>query len=83
MWLIMTKGIMVIKTKIGKWKKVIEELKLIHQIKQISTLTGIYDILVEIQVNEMDELNEIMLEKVDTIEGIISTNTFIVLKDYK
>ncbi|MHA1309793.1 MAG: Lrp/AsnC family transcriptional regulator [Candidatus Helarchaeota archaeon] len=74
---------MVIKAESGKWKQIIDQLKSIKQIKQISSLTGIFDIMVEIHVNEMEELNEIMINKIDMIEGITNTNTFIVLKDYK
>ncbi|MHA1231419.1 MAG: Lrp/AsnC family transcriptional regulator [Candidatus Helarchaeota archaeon] len=79
----MIKALMVIKAETGKWKDVIESLKGITHIKQISALTGIYDILLEIQVKEMEELNDVILEKIDKIDGIISTNTFIVLKDFK
>ncbi len=79
----MIKALMVIKAETGKWKDVIESLKSITHIKQISALTGIYDILLEIQVKEMEELNDVILEKIDKIDGIISTNTFIVLKDFK
>jgi len=79
----MIKALMVIKAETGKWKEVVDELKSISQIKQISTLTGIYDLMVEIQVDQMEELNEIMLNNIDKINGILETNTFIVLKDYK
>lgn len=79
----MIKGLMVIKAESGQWKEVVEKLMDIPQIKQISTLAGIYDLMVELQVEEMEDLNHIMLEKIDVIDGIISTNTFIVLKDYK
>ncbi|MHA1269983.1 MAG: Lrp/AsnC family transcriptional regulator [Candidatus Helarchaeota archaeon] len=79
----MIRALMVVKAKTGKWKEIVENLKSIEQIKQISTLTGIYDLMLEIQVERMEELNEVMLEKIDIIDGILSTNTFIVLKDYK
>jgi Lrp/AsnC family transcriptional regulator for asnA, asnC and gidA len=79
----MIKGLMVIKAESGKWKSVVQELMELPQVKQISSLAGIYDLMVELQVEEMEDLNDVMLGKIDLIDGIISTNTFIVLKDYK
>jgi len=79
----MIKGLMVIKTESGKWKNVVEALKPIKEIKQISSLAGIYDLMVEIHVEKMETLNDIMLDKIDGIDGIINTTTFIVLKDFK
>jgi len=63
--------------------QVIRELKKIDRIEQIYTLSGIYDLMIELKINNIEELDDILVNKIDQIEGIINTNTFIVLKEYK
>lgn len=64
-------------------KKVIDELKTIPQIKKVMSLTGDYDILAEIEVETSEELYEIFSEKIDQIEGIIASNTHVVMKAWE
>ena len=79
----MIKCFTVIKVNIGKMDQVIRELKKIDRIEQIYTLSGIYDLMIELKINNIEELDDILVNKIDQIEGIINTNTFIVLKEYK
>jgi len=64
-------------------KKVIDELKAIPHIKKVMSLTGDYDILAEIEVETSEELYEIFSEKIDMIEGIIASNTHVVMKAWE
>ncbi|MFX0133212.1 MAG: Lrp/AsnC ligand binding domain-containing protein [Candidatus Hodarchaeota archaeon] len=64
-------------------KNVISELKQISEIKQISHLAGIYDLMLEIEAENVEVINDLLVEKIDMIDGVVDTNTFIVLKDYK
>lgn len=64
-------------------KKVIDELKTIPQIKKVMSLTGDYDILAEIEVETSEELYDIFSEKIDLIEGIIASNTHVVMKAWE
>lgn len=64
-------------------KKVIDELKTIPQIKKVMSLTGDFDILAEIEVETSEELYEIFSEKIDLIEGIIASNTHVVMKAWE
>ena len=64
-------------------KNVIKELKQINEIKQISHLAGIYDLMLEIEAENIEVINDLLVEKIDLIDGVVDTNTFIVLKDYK
>jgi anthranilate phosphoribosyltransferase len=64
-------------------KKVIDELKEIHEIKKIMSLTGDYDLLAEIEVDTTEELYTIFSEKIDLIDGIIASNTHVVMKAWE
>ena len=64
-------------------KKVIDELKEIPQIKKVMSLTGDYDILAEIEVETSEELYDIFSEKIDMINGIIASNTHVIMKAWE
>ena len=64
-------------------KKVIDELKEIPEIKKVMSLTGDYDILAEIEVDTTEELYKIFSEKIDLIDGIIASNTHVVMKAWE
>ncbi|TFG19684.1 MAG: Lrp/AsnC family transcriptional regulator [Promethearchaeota archaeon] len=63
--------------------KVLEEFKKIPEIKKVFSLTGDYDVLAEIEVESSDELYEAFSKKIDPIEGIIKTNTHMVMKSWE
>jgi DNA-binding Lrp family transcriptional regulator len=62
---------------------VIEELRKIPQIKKIMYLTGDYDILIEIEVENSEELFEIFANKIDLIQGITVSNTHVIMKSWE
>jgi DNA-binding Lrp family transcriptional regulator len=63
--------------------KVIDELKKIRQIKTIMSLTGDYDLLAEIEVETSEELFDIFANQIDLIEGIVQSNTHVVMKSWE
>jgi len=77
------RAIALCKLEMGVSKKVIEELRKITQIKKIMSLTGDYDVLAEIEVDTPEELFEIFSEKIDMIQGIIASNTHVIMKAWE
>jgi len=77
------RAIILCKLGINVIKKVIEEIKAIPEIKKVMSLTGDYDLLAEIEVESSEELYEIFSEKIDLIEGIIASNTHVVMKAWE
>ncbi|NHJ22346.1 MAG: Lrp/AsnC family transcriptional regulator [Candidatus Lokiarchaeota archaeon] len=77
------RAIILCKLGINVIKKVIEEIKAIPQIKKVMSLTGDYDLLAEIEVESTEELYEIFSEKIDVIDGIIASNTHVVMKAWE
>lgn len=63
--------------------KVLEEFKNIPEIKKVFSLTGDYDVLAEIEVETSDELYEAFAKKIDPIEGIVKTNTHVIMKSWE
>ncbi|NVM19477.1 MAG: Lrp/AsnC ligand binding domain-containing protein [Candidatus Lokiarchaeota archaeon] len=77
------RAIILCKLGINVIKKVIEELKAIPEIKKLMSLTGDYDLLAEIEVETSEELYDIFSEKIDLIDGIISSNTHVIMKAWE
>ena len=77
------KAVMFCKLGISVINKVIEELKKIDQIKKIMSLTGDYDLLAEIEVDTSEELFDIFANQIDLIEGIVQSNTHVVMKSWE
>jgi len=76
------KAIILCKLGISVIKPVIDELKKVPQIIKIMSLTGDYDVLAEIVVETPEELYEIFANKIDMIQGIESSNTHMVMKEF-
>ncbi|TFG03313.1 MAG: Lrp/AsnC family transcriptional regulator [Promethearchaeota archaeon] len=77
------KAVMFCKLGISVINKVIEELKKIEQIKKIMSLTGDYDLLAEIEVETSEELFDIFANQIDLINGIVQSNTHLIMKSWE
>lgn len=77
------KAIILIKLGISVIKTVIEELKKIPEISRIMSLTGDYDVLAEVIVENSEDLYEIFANKIDLIDGINASNTHLVMKSWE
>jgi Lrp/AsnC family transcriptional regulator for asnA, asnC and gidA len=76
-------GSIKIRVDIKKMSRVIQELKKIEAlwfIVQVTSGTGIYT---EFVVRSMEELNELIMEKINPIEGVLDTETNLIMKFIK
>lgn len=59
---------------------VVEELKKIPEITKLTSVTGDYDLIAEIEFDQMERLHEIFINDIDPLEGVAATKTAIVMK---
>jgi len=57
------------------------QLMALPNIEEVKYIIGQYDILLKFRVRDMDDFNDILLNKLRGIPGIGQTETFIVLED--
>lgn len=63
-----------------KAKQVVyEEIKKIPQVIYISEVSGRFDMLVSIGVKNLEELHDVVINKIGKIDGILNTETFVEL----
>ena len=76
-------GVIRIDADIKKIDQITKELEKLHAIWFIVHTTGGNDIYTEFIVKTLDELNVLLFEKINTIDGVIRTNTSIILRYIK
>ena len=59
---------------------IIDELFKIKGIREIAEVTGGFDVLVTLYAHSLDEMHQIVSDKIGKIDGIISSESFIEMK---
>ncbi|MHA2379452.1 MAG: Lrp/AsnC ligand binding domain-containing protein [Candidatus Thorarchaeota archaeon] len=66
--------------EIGHTDRVVEQLKEIHEATRVAVTTGVYDIVVLLEVENLEVLYEITVNRIHKIPGIRDTSTAVVEK---
>jgi Lrp/AsnC family transcriptional regulator, regulator for asnA, asnC and gidA len=59
---------------------VLKELFKIPEVREVAEVTGRFDILVTMTARSLDEMHQIISEKVGRVEGVQKTETFIEMR---
>lgn len=65
--------------KASCFNSVLEEMKKINEIVELHYTTGSYSILMKVLCKNMSHLQDLIMNKIQSIDGVQSTNTFISL----
>lgn len=76
-------GLVYLRVSPSELINVINNLSLVSEIKSIFTATGDYNIIIKMITKDLDELNEIMNNKINGIRGIVSISFQIITKIIK
>jgi Lrp/AsnC family transcriptional regulator for asnA, asnC and gidA len=60
-------------------QSVYEAIKKIPQVTSISEVSGRFDMLVNVGVRNLEELHDVVINKIGKIDGILNTETFVEL----
>ena len=77
------RAITLFKLSMGSIQNVVDALIAFPEVRSIMSLTGEYDLLVEVSVESSEELYNFCSEKICFIEGIIETNTLVVMRSWE
>lgn len=61
----------------GLTKTVLEEVSKISGIIKVYAVFGRYDVIAEVEVEDLSELSQLTQDKLRAISGVLSTETFI------
>ncbi len=71
------KAYVLLNTELGKEPEVIKAIKGATEIKNIFSLYGIYDIIVEVEADTMEKVKEVVFSRIRRLENVKSTITLI------
>jgi DNA-binding Lrp family transcriptional regulator len=77
----MTTAYVLINYEIGTEDKILNRLKNLSGVVEVSEVNGIYDIIVKITSDNLDDIKETITKHIRTIKTIRSTMTLIVTED--
>lgn len=79
----MITALVLFKVKRGMIPGLATQLGAIDEVVEVYSVTGEHDLLAKIQVREYEYLSEIVTEKMQNMEGVLSTRTMMAFKTYK
>jgi DNA-binding Lrp family transcriptional regulator len=66
--------------EIGRTDEVIEKLTAINEATRVAVTTGVYDVVVLLEVEDLESLYDITVHRIHSISGIKETSTAVVEK---
>jgi DNA-binding Lrp family transcriptional regulator len=69
-----------ITSEIGAEDKILKGLKAIPEVREAHVVYGVYDIILRVEAETMNELKDVISWKIRRFEGVRSTITMIVLE---
>jgi DNA-binding Lrp family transcriptional regulator len=71
----LAKAFVLIETAVGKTKEVVSVLNKMEGLKTVDTVTGPYDIIAVIEADDLNDIGDLITDKIHFIEGIARTVT--------
>ena len=69
------KAFVLIETAVGKTKDVVSVLNKLEGLKSVDTVTGPYDIIAVIEAENLNDIGDLITDKIHITEGIARTVT--------
>ncbi len=76
-------AIIIIQTESEKHESVKKELSKLEEISEVYSVSGEYDILIKVWIQGIEELNQLIDEKIRSIEGVEDLTEMIVMERVK
>lgn len=78
----MTLAFLLITTRVGHERKIVEKLLEFEEIKEANILFGEYDIVAKIQTKTNSDLQAFIIDKIRVIDGVMQTSALIAADAY-
>ena len=71
----MAKAFILIETVVGRTKEVVAGLKSLQGVKSVDTVTGPYDVIAIVEAKTLNEIGDLVTQKIHPVAGISRTVT--------
>ena len=75
----MAKAYVLIETVVGRTKEIVTGLKNLEGVKSVDTVTGPYDVIAIVEGDTLNEIGDIVTDRIRPIAGISRTVTCLVV----
>ncbi len=79
----MVTAIVLMNTERGEVARVARAIGQVPEATEVHSVTGPYDLVVKVQVEEYELMAEVITEKLGQIEGVLDTETLMAFRTYK
>jgi DNA-binding Lrp family transcriptional regulator len=73
------KAFALIQVQLGKARSVAKAIAGVRGVKMVHAVTGMYDVIAYLEVEDMDSLSAFVVRKIQTVKGVERTHTAIVV----
>ena len=74
------KAFVLIETVVGKTKEVVAKIRQLDGVKSVDPVTGPYDVIVVVESKSLNDIGDLITEKIHPIGGISRTVTCLALQ---
>ncbi|MCE5223561.1 Lrp/AsnC ligand binding domain-containing protein [bacterium] len=74
-----SKAYVLLEAQAGKTDEALQKLKQIAGVREVSLVTGPYDLIINLEADDLKELGRIVNEQVQTIPGVTKTITCVII----
>lgn len=76
----MVEAYILLTSAIGKVREVFDKIKTLGSVKDVRIVTGPFDIVVFVEADDMSTLTNTVVEEIREIDGVVDSNTAIVVE---
>jgi DNA-binding Lrp family transcriptional regulator len=76
---LVVKAYILVQAQLGKSRSVAKAVANVRGVKMVHSVTGLYDVIVYLELPDMDSLSELVVKKVQSLKGVERTHTAIVV----
>jgi len=73
------KAYVLIQAQLGKARAVAKAITNVRGVKMVHAVTGVYDVIVYLELSDMTVLSETVVKKIQSVKGVERTHTAIVI----
>ena len=73
------KAFVLIQVQLGKARSVAKAISNVRGVKMVHAVTGMYDVIAYLELEDMTSLSEFVVKKIQTAKGVERTHTAIVV----
>jgi DNA-binding Lrp family transcriptional regulator len=76
---LVVKAFVLIQVQLGKARSVAKAISNVRGVKMVHAVTGMYDVIAYLELEDMTSLSEFVVKKIQTAKGVERTHTAIVV----